>query len=134
MSLVETCISVAIISTVTLIAVPALNQTRDDYLLKSVAADVATRMHTARIRAIGRNIDCRLRVTSTVTYAVECQDPVWVLVEPVVLPPGFTISANARPEFHRLGNVSPTGTVTVMNQAGRVKSVIVNNGGRIRIN
>src|SRR5262245_26088577 len=103
MSLIETCVSVAVISTVTLISVPALNQTRDDYVLKSAAADVATRMHAARIRAISRNIDCRLRITSTVSYVVECQDPAWMLVESVTVPNGFTISANARPEFHRLG-------------------------------
>ena len=134
MSLIEICMSVAIIAIVTMIAVPALNQSRDDYALKSVAADVATRLHTARIRAISRNVDCRLRVTSTVTYAVECQDPAWVLVESVVLPRDFTISANARPEFHRLGNVAPTATVTVTTKAGRVKQIVVNNGGRIRIN
>src|SRR5262249_13497796 len=128
MSLIEACISVALISLVTMIAVPALNQTRDDYVLKSVAADVATRLHTARIRATSRNVDCRLRVTSTATYAVECQDPAWVLVESAVLPRDFAISANARPEFHRLGNVAPTATVTVTNKAGRVKKIVVNNG------
>ena len=135
MSLIESCVSVAIISTVTMIAVPALLQTRDDYVLKSTASDVATKMHAARIRAISRNIDCRLRVTSAVTYAVECQDPApaWVLVESVVVPRGLTIGANARPEFHRLGNVAPTATITLSNASGRQKKVIVNNGGRIRI-
>jgi type II secretory pathway pseudopilin PulG len=136
MTLIETCMSVVIVSTVTAVAVPSLIQTRDDYLLKSAAMDVATRMHSARIRAISRNIDCRLRVTSEVTYVVECQSPpspLWLIAEPVVLPRGFTISANARPEFHRLGNVAPTATLTVMNRAGRIKKIVVNNGGRIRI-
>src|SRR5690242_18451036 len=113
MSLVEACVSVAIISVMTMIAGPALNQTRDDYGLTSAAADVVTRLHTARIRAISRNVDCRLRVTSPSTYVVECQDPAWATVESVAVPQSFTISANARPEFHRLGNVSPTATVTV---------------------
>src|SRR4051812_23191386 len=98
MSLIESCISVAIISTVTLVAVPGLLQTRDDYALKSAAGDVATRMHSARIRAISRNVDCRFRVTSPVSYLIECQEPVWVLAESVVLPKGLTVSANARPE------------------------------------
>lgn len=133
MSLIETCVSVAIISTVTMMAVPSLIQTRDDYVLKSVANDVASKMHLARIRAVSRNVDCRLRVTSTATYAIECQDPGWVVIDSAVLPRGFALSANARPEFHRLGNVSPTGTVTVSNANGRSKKIIVNNGGRIRI-
>src|SRR5437868_6890631 len=99
MSLIESCVSVAIISTVTMIAVPALVQAREDYMLKSAAADVAATMHIARVRAIGRNVDCRLRVTSTVTYALECQDPVWAVFQSVVLPKGVVISANAKPEF-----------------------------------
>src|SRR5438128_3167048 len=130
MTLIESCVSIAIISAVAVLAVPPLLQTRDDYILKLVAADVATRMHSARSRASSRNVHCRLRVTSTVTYAVECQDPVWALVEPVVLPRGFTIAANARPEFHRLGTVAPTATVTVTNNAGRMRKIVVNNGGR----
>jgi Tfp pilus assembly protein FimT len=133
MSLIETCVSVAILSTVTVIAIPGLFQTREDYVLKTTAGDVASRMHAARIRAISRNIDCRFRVTSTVSYLIECQDPVWGLVESVVLPRGLTVAANARPEFHRLGNVSPTATVTLSNSAGRQRRVVVNNGGRIRI-
>ena len=80
MSLVESCVSAAIVSVVMVIALPPLQQSRDAYVLKSVAADVATRMHTARIRAISRNTDCRLRTTSTVSYVLECQDPVWTLV------------------------------------------------------
>ena len=133
MSLIEACVSVAIISTVAMIAVPALNQSRDDYVLKSAAADVVTHMHTARIRAISRNVDCRFRVTSAVTYVIECEDPAWETLESVAVPQGFTIAANARPEFHRLGNVSPTATVTIMNKAGRSRKVVVNNGGRIRM-
>jgi Type II transport protein GspH len=133
MSLVESCVSIGIISVITVASIPGLLQTREDYLLRSAAGDVATRMHSARIRAISRNVDCRLRVTSPVTYVVECQDPAWLLVESIVLPSGLTITANARPEFHRLGNVSPTATITLSSGAGRQKRVVVNNGGRIRI-
>jgi Tfp pilus assembly protein FimT len=133
MSLIESCVSIGLISIVVLAAVPGLLHTREDYLMKSAAGDVATRMHAARIRAISRNVDCRLRVTSTTTYVVECQDPDWALMETVTLDRGLTIAANARPEFHRLGNVAPTATITLSNMAGRQKRVVVNNGGRIRI-
>jgi type II secretory pathway pseudopilin PulG len=133
MSLVETCVAIAIILAVTLVAVPSLLQSRDDYIVQSAANDVAPKMHSARIRAISRNIDCRLRVISPETYAVECMDPVWVVTETIALPRGMTIAQNAPPEFHRPGNVVPTATITVSNTAGRLKKVIVNNGGRIRI-
>ena len=133
MSLVETCVAIAIILAVTLVAVPSLLQSRDDYIVQSAAKDVASKMHAARIRAISRNIDCRLRVISPDTYAVECMDPVWAVTETIALPRGMKIAQNAPPEFHRLGNVVPTATITVSNTAGRQKKVIVNNGGRIRI-
>lgn len=133
MTLIETCVSVAIMSAATMIAIPALIQSKDDYVLKATANDVASRLHAARIRAVSRNIDCRMRVTSTSGYAVECQEPAWTVVEVIPLPRGFTIAANAKPEFHRLGNVSPTGTVTVTNPAGRSRKIVVNNAGRIRV-
>ena len=134
MTLLESCMSAAIIGAVTLITVPALLKSRDDYALHTAAHDVATKMNLARIHAVSRNRDCRLRVTSTVSYAVECQEGSnWLLSDAIVVPRGVTIAANAKPEFHRLGNVSPTATITLSNTAGRQKKVVVNNGGRIRI-
>jgi Tfp pilus assembly protein FimT len=133
MSLVETCVTIAVISVVTLFAVPSLLQSRDDYVVQSAANDVASKLHAARIRAISRNIDCRLRVISSAKYAIECNDPVWVVTDTIALPHGMTITQNAAPQFHRLGNVVPTATITVSNAKGRQKKVIVNNGGRIRI-
>ena len=133
MSLVESCIAIVIIAVVTLFAIPSLLQSRDDYVVQSAANDVASKMHSARIRAISRNVDCRLRVISAAAYAIECLDPIWVVTETVALPRGMTIVQNTPPEFHRLGNVVPTATITVSNAKGRQKKVIVNNGGRIRI-
>lgn len=133
MSLVEVCVSVVIVSLVVLIAVPSLLDSRDDYVVQAAATDVASKMHAARIRAISRNIDCRLRVLSPGTYAIECMDPTWIVAETITLPRGMTIQQNTPPEFHRLGNVVPTATITVTNKKGRQKKIIVNNGGRIRI-
>jgi hypothetical protein len=132
MTLIESCLSAGIIATVTLLAVPSFVQTRNEYLLNAAAHDVAAKLYAARVRAIARNVDCRFRVTSAVTYAVECEDPVWAVTDTVVLPRGLTVDANARPEFHRLGNVSPTATITVSGPKGRQRKVIVNNGGRVR--
>lgn len=133
MSLVETFMSVAILLVASLVAVPSLLESRDNYVVQSAANDVASKMHAARIRAISRNIDCRLRVVSSRTYDIECMDPVWTVTETIVLPQGMTIVQNAQPRFHRLGNVVPAATITVSNAKGRQKKIIVNNGGRIRI-
>jgi Tfp pilus assembly protein FimT len=133
MSFIESCLALALILSMTVVAVPALHRTHDDYVLNAMAYDVATRLHGARIRAISRNFDCRLRVTSTISYVMECQSPVWITAETVDLPVGYSIAANARPEFHHLGNAAPAGTITLRNAAGRAKSIIVNTAGRIRI-
>jgi hypothetical protein len=105
----------------------------DAYKLQSVASGVAASMQSARIAAITRNHDCRISVTSAVTYLIECDNGSWYPVQRMTMPRRITIEANARPEFHRRGNVSPTATLTVRNPAGGVKRVIVNVNGRVRI-
>jgi len=101
--------------------------------LRSAAHDVATKMYAAKIAAITRNRDCRLRVTSAASYITECQSSVWEPLETITLPRGITISANARPEFHRRGNVAPAATITVWDSLGHSVRVIVNINGRVRI-
>src|SRR5688572_4647142 len=133
MSLIESCLTVAIISTVAVIANPSLIRSREIYELDATARQVAGRMQLARIKAISRNLDCRVRVTSEVSYAVECEDPAWVVEESSVLPRGFRITANAAPEFHERGNVSPAATVTIWDTRLRAKRVIVNITGRVRV-
>jgi len=133
MSLTEFCIVGAVIAAGTSIAAPIAIRAKETYVLKSAARDVASKMHAARIAAITGNGDCRLRVASSDSYVLECQRGAWELMETVQLPRGITITANARPEFHRRGNVSPTATVSLTNAAGRSARVIVNVNGRVRI-
>lgn len=133
MTLLESCVTLAVISVTALIAVPSLVRSRENYQLDATARQVAGNMQSARIKAVTRNRDCRLRVTSAVSYVIECEDPVWKRDENVVLPRGFRINASASPEFHRRGNVSPAATITVWNSSGRSKRVIVNITGRIRL-
>jgi Tfp pilus assembly protein FimT len=133
MSLTESCIAAAIVSTVMAISVPALLRAGETYSLQSAARDTASRMHSARISAIARNRDCRLNVVSGISYVLECQEPAWRVIEQVTLPRGITVSANNRPEFHRRGNVSPTATFTLRNRSGNVLKVVVNVNGRVRI-
>jgi type II secretory pathway pseudopilin PulG len=133
MTLLESCITVTIVSVTAAVAVPSLVRARENYELESTARQVAGNLQSARIKAITRNRDCRLRATSNATYVIECEDPSWKTDETVVVPRGFKITANASPQFHRRGNASPTGTITVWSDSGRSKRVIVNITGRIRV-
>ena len=133
MSLTETCLGLAIAASVMIIATPSLVRAREEYVLRAAAHDVATKMYAARIAAIARNRDCRLRVTSTISYVIECQGAVWETIDAVSMPRRITISSNARPEFHRRGNVAPAATVTVRDTGGHAVRVIVNINGRVRI-
>ncbi len=133
MTLLESCVTVTIISVTAIVAIPSLVRARENYQLDAAARQVAGSMQSARIQALSRNRDCRLRVTSTVTYVIECEDPFWKPAESLVLPRGFRLTANASPQFHRRGNVSPTATITVYNSQGRWRRVIVNITGRIRV-
>ena len=133
MTLLESCVTVAIISVTALVAVPSLDRARENYELDATARQVAGNLQSARIKALSRNRDCRVRVTSVVSYVIECEDPSWKPDETVVLPRGFRIAANASPQFHRRGNASPSATITVSSSQGRSKRVIVNITGRIRM-
>ena len=133
MSLTESCIAAAVISASMAIALPSLNRASAVYKLRAAAQETASRMQSARISAIARNRDCRMAVTSSVSYVIECQDASWYVIDRVSVPEGITVEANARPEFHRRGNVSPTATFTLRNRHGAVRRVIVNVNGRVRI-
>jgi type II secretory pathway pseudopilin PulG len=133
MTLTESCIAAAVVSTLMAIATPSLIRARETYTLAAAARDVASKMHAARITAIVRNQDCRLTVTSATSYVTECQTTSWQVLERITLSGDITVTANARPEFHRRGNVSPTGTFTLSNPSGRTIRVVVNVNGRVRI-
>ena len=133
MSLTESCVAAMILATSMTVALPALNRTMDAYKLQSAASSVASSMQSARIAAITRNRDCRISVTSATTYLIECDEGFWRAVQRFEMPSRTTIEANAKPEFHRRGNVSPTATLTIRNSAGGIKRVIINVNGRVRI-
>ena len=133
MTLTESCVAAAVVSTFMAISAPSLVRAKETYTLASAAHDVASKMHATRIAAILRNQDCRLTVTSATSYVMECQAPSWQVIERVRLSKGVTVTANARPEFHPRGNVSPTATITLSNRSGRTVRVIVNVNGRVRL-
>ena len=133
MSLLESCATIAIISTVVVFTAPSLIRARENYQLESVARQVAGKMQWTRIKAISRNNDCRIRVSAQTTYVIECQNPDWLVEETIVLPRSFRITASASPEFHPRGNVAPTATLTVWDNRSKTRQVIVNITGRVRV-
>ena len=133
MSLTESCVAAVVISTTMAVSLPSLHRARQAYMLRSAAYEVAARMHFARIAAISGNRNCRLSVTSSTSYVIECEDKSWQVVASMTTPRGITVEANARPEFHYRGNVTPTATFTVRNKTGGIRRVIVNINGRVRI-
>jgi hypothetical protein len=133
MSLLELCAGIAIISAAVILAAPSLVRARENHELDAVAHQVSGKMQSTRVKAISGNRDCRLRVNSETSYVVECEDPHWRTEETVDLPQGFHITANASPQFHKRGNVSPSGTLTVWNRRMKSKRVIVNITGRVRV-
>ena len=133
MSLLESCAGIAIVSTVVFFAAPSFIRARDNYQLDAVARQVSGKMQWTRIKAISRNRDCRVRVDSTASYVIECEDPGWRLEERVELPRGFQITATATPRFHSRGNVAPAATLILRDSRSQTKRVIVNITGRVRV-
>ena len=133
MTLLESCFTAAVVGTMMAISIPSLIRTQQIYRLHSAARDTASKMQSTRIQAITRSQDCRMNVVSGTTYIAECQDSTWRLIERVTMPPGITVSANNRPEFHRRGNVSPAATFTLRDSYGHSVRVVVNVNGRVRV-
>jgi hypothetical protein len=133
MTLFELCVGVGIISAAVIFTAPSLVRARENYELDAVARQVSTKLQWTRIKAITGNRDCRVRVNSETSYVVECQRARWQTEETITVPRGFQIKANATPEFHARGNVSPSGTLTVWNRRLKSKRIIVNITGRVRV-
>jgi Tfp pilus assembly protein FimT len=134
MSLLEVCVVITLICSLTFFAAPSLIRARETYQLDAVAWQVAGRMQWTRIKAISRNRDCRIRIDSPTSYIIECQSSTtWQPDENVSLPRGFRITASAWPEFHARGNVAPTATLTIWDVHAKTKAIVVNITGRVRV-
>jgi Tfp pilus assembly protein FimT len=97
MSLLETCISVSIVSILAFFSAPSLVKARENYQLDQTTRQLAGKMQSTRVKAISRDQDCRIRILTTASYAVECKDSTWLTDETVTLPRGFQITATATP-------------------------------------
>lgn len=133
MSLIESCATIAIVSTLAAFTAPSLIRARENYQLESLARQVAGKMQWTRIKAISKNMDCRIRVNTQTTYVVECQNPEWLVEETIALPRSFRITGTASPEFHPRGNVAPAATLIVWDNHSKTRRVVVNITGRVRV-
>jgi prepilin-type N-terminal cleavage/methylation domain-containing protein len=131
-SLLEVSLVIAIIGILSVLAVPPLLEFEQSLAIHAAAGIVRSELHRARIQSVMRNIDCRVRVTSEVTFLTECQTPTWIPVAFHTMPEGFTISANNSPEFHPHGHVGPMATISVWNRDGERAKIIVSRSGRVR--
>src|SRR2546423_754944 len=81
MSLTETCIALAVAGTMMAVSTPSLLQSGETYMLNAAARDVGAELYAARARAVAENRDCRLRVSSTTSYILECGNTPWDVIQ-----------------------------------------------------
>lgn len=129
MSFIEIIVVVALISAVGMIAIPQLMDAQENYRLIAVGSDLMARLQEARILAISRNREHRVRVSSAITYVIERSS--WTQEGSTqTLPPGFTMTATTSAVFKTRGNADGA-TYTITNANGKVREVIVETSGRI---
>lgn len=132
-TLFETLIALFILTAVSVLAIPPIDQARRRAEFAAVTQRVTAQLHETRSLALSRDQDCRLRVTTETSYIVECQTTAdWQTVGSHALPAGYSVAANNAPEFHPLGNVAPMATIRLLNEKGEEMRVIVSRSGRVR--
>src|SRR3990172_9865865 len=81
-----------IVAIVSVFAMPSLVRADQTYKLVSAANDVQSRLQFARIQAVSRNADHRIRVASSASYVIERRSGgSWVLAETYSMANGFSI-------------------------------------------
>jgi Tfp pilus assembly protein FimT len=131
-SLIELTFGSLLIVTITMIAIPNVTRLRQVYRLAAASNDVQSQLHYARIQAISKNTDLRLRVTGPTTYVLERRfGGAWVVDRNLSLANGLSISATNTTEFHSRGNASPVATFTIMNPRTETRQVVVDTSGYI---
>lgn len=152
-TLIECCVVLAIVGTLSSIAVPGMQSALESRRLSGAAAQLATDIHFVRTEAVARNRSVRLSFHASGTSscyvahtgaAAECScsgaaavcGPGAEQIKTVHLSPaeGVTLQANvASMVFDPLhGTTTPTGTLRVTAPSGRTVQHVVNLMGRVR--
>ena len=131
-SLIEFTFAFLMMFAMAIVALPNLSRMQHLYRLAAASNDIQGRLHYARIQAISKNADHRLRVTGPTTYVLERRNGgSWFVDQIFSLANGFSISATSTAEFHSRGNASPVATFTVMNPKTELRQVAVDTSGYI---
>ena len=154
LTLIEACITLAIIAILAGSALPSFEQSKNKRVLDGVTAELATDLHYVRSEAVARNSGVRVSFHSTsgtsctlihTGAAADCScDSAGVaqcsngatLLKSLYLPAngGVAVSANvASMRFDPTnGTVTPAGSVTIVSRDGQAVRHVVNILGRVR--
>jgi Tfp pilus assembly protein FimT len=131
-SVIELMFGFFIVAIVSIFALPSLSRTEQTYKLVAAANDVQARLQYARIQAVNRNVDHRIRVASAASYVLERRSGgSWTVTETYAMATGFSISASGTAEFHSRGNANPVTDFTVSNSSSETRQVAVETSGYI---
>ena len=131
-TLFEVLIAFGVSAAIAIVALPSLSRSQEVYRLAAASKQVQAQLHSARIQAINRNLDHRLRVVSSTGYVIERRVGLsWVVAESFQMANGLTISAGGTAEFHSRGNASPITTYTITNPRSETRQVAVEASGYI---
>lgn len=134
-TVLELTVGFLVVAIISVFAMPSLVRADQTYKLVAAANDVQTRLQYARIQAVSRNADHRIRVVSSASYVLERRSGgSWVLTETYAMNNGFSISASGTAEFHSRGNANPVTAFTVTNPRAETRQVTVETSGYIHAN
>jgi prepilin-type N-terminal cleavage/methylation domain-containing protein len=131
-SFFELVLAVAVLAVVAVLAMPSLSRSKEIYTLVAAANEIQSQLQSARIQAISRNLDHRLRVISSTAYVIERRVGLsWVVTQNFQMPKGLSIAAASTAEFHSRGNASPVTTLTITSPRSDTRQVAVEASGYI---
>ncbi len=128
-SVVETALTLALISTIIYMAATSFISLSPKYKLKRAAGEVYMRLNYARYKAIYYGQPVRVRFQSN-SYIVEKFNETQTHWQPIVTGvfEGVTVESNNHPIFYPVGTVSNLATIFVANSFGRYKLTLAISG------
>src|SRR5262245_1660246 len=128
----ESVLAFTVIGVVAILAMPSLSRTQEIYRLVAASNEIQSQLHSARIQAISRNLDHRLRVVSSTAYVIERRVGLsWVVTQSFQMAKGLSIAAGSTAEFHSRGNATPVTTITITSPRSDTRQVAVEASGYI---
>jgi Tfp pilus assembly protein FimT len=128
----ELVLAFGVIAVIAILAMPSLSRSQEIYRLVAASTQIQSQLHSARIQAISRNLDHRLRVINSTAYVIERRVGLsWVVTQNFQLARGLSIAAGSTAEFHSRGNASPVTTFTITSPRSDTRQVAVEASGYI---